>query len=54
MATAIPMKRVAEPIEIARIIYFLASPDASYVTGQCIAADGSKTNCMPAPCRKCT
>jgi meso-butanediol dehydrogenase/(S,S)-butanediol dehydrogenase/diacetyl reductase len=32
--------RAAEPIEIARAIYFLASDDASFVTGQALVADG--------------
>lgn len=34
------LRRIAEPIEIARVIAFLASPDASYVTGQVYAVDG--------------
>jgi meso-butanediol dehydrogenase/(S,S)-butanediol dehydrogenase/diacetyl reductase len=32
--------RVAEPAEIAAVIAFLAGPDASFVTGQVIVADG--------------
>jgi len=38
-----PMKRQAEPIEIARVIAFLASDLASYVTGADIAVDGGYT-----------
>ncbi|MBY0421382.1 MAG: SDR family oxidoreductase [Parvularculaceae bacterium] len=37
-----PMGRVGEPEEIAAIALFLASPLASYVTGQTIYADGGR------------
>jgi 3-oxoacyl-[acyl-carrier protein] reductase len=36
----IPMKRFAEPAEVARIACFLLSDDARYITGQVIQADG--------------
>jgi NAD(P)-dependent dehydrogenase (short-subunit alcohol dehydrogenase family) len=36
----IPLKRAGEPDEIAKVAVFLASEDASYVTGQCIYVDG--------------
>lgn len=39
----IPLKRIAEPNEIASIIAFLLSDESSYLTGICIAADGGKT-----------
>lgn len=36
----IPLKRFAEPEEIAKLIAFLISEDNSYITGQTIIADG--------------
>lgn len=38
-----PLHRVAEPDEIAEVVAFLASPQASYVTGAAVAADGGRT-----------
>lgn len=35
-----PMKRLAEPWEIAGVVAFLASPDSRYITGQAIEVDG--------------
>lgn len=37
-----PMKRAAEPSEIASIAVFLATDDSSYITGQTIFADGGR------------
>jgi len=37
------MARAAQPAEIASVIVFLASPQASYVTGAVFAADGGRT-----------
>lgn len=36
----IPMKRAATPEEIARIVLFLVSENASYITGSCITISG--------------
>jgi NAD(P)-dependent dehydrogenase (short-subunit alcohol dehydrogenase family) len=37
---AIPLKRYGTPEEIAAAVGFLCSPEASYINGQCLAADG--------------
>lgn len=39
----IPMKRVADPAEIAQPVLFFASQAASYITGQVLAVDGGMT-----------
>ena len=39
----IPLQRMAEPKEIAAAAVFLCLPAASYITGQCIIADGGYT-----------
>ena len=36
----IPMKRIAKPEEVAKIVCFLASEDANYITGQTLCVDG--------------
>jgi 3-oxoacyl-[acyl-carrier protein] reductase len=37
---AIPMKRLGQPADIARVAVFLASEDAGYITGQVLTVDG--------------
>jgi NAD(P)-dependent dehydrogenase (short-subunit alcohol dehydrogenase family) len=37
------LKRLADPVEIARAILFLTSDEASYVTGATLAADGGRS-----------
>src|SRR4051812_1447471 len=42
MTDKIPMRRTGKPEEIAAVVHFLASPDASFVTGQCYDASGGR------------
>jgi NAD(P)-dependent dehydrogenase (short-subunit alcohol dehydrogenase family) len=43
MLERVPLNRLAAPAEIARVVRFLASDDASYVTGQTVVVDGGWT-----------
>ena len=43
MLERVPLKRLADPDEIASVVAFLASDEASYVTGQTVVADAGWT-----------
>ena len=42
-AASIPLKRICDPAECANAIVFLASEQASYITGQSLIVDGGRT-----------
>ncbi len=42
MTARIPIGRTGTPEEIAAVVHFLASPDCSFVTGQCYDASGGR------------
>jgi NAD(P)-dependent dehydrogenase (short-subunit alcohol dehydrogenase family) len=42
-----PLRRAAQPEELARVALFLASDEASYVNGQAIAVDGGLSSSHP-------
>jgi 3-oxoacyl-[acyl-carrier protein] reductase len=43
MAQTIPLKRLGDPEDVAYAMLFLASDEASYITGQSIIVDGGQT-----------
>ncbi len=43
IASGVPMNRIAQPDEVAQGILWLASDNASYVTGHTLAIDGGFT-----------
>ncbi len=41
--SAIPMRRLATPQEVADAVLFMASPESSYITGAVLPVDGGYT-----------
>ncbi|MEM6850310.1 MAG: SDR family NAD(P)-dependent oxidoreductase [Pseudomonadota bacterium] len=37
-----PLRRIGDPEEVVSAVFFLASPEAGYVTGQCLYVDGGR------------
>ena len=46
MEAQVPMKRVAQPEEVAAAAAFLASPAAAYINGINVPVDGGRTACL--------
>ena len=47
-AGAVPLRRLADPVDIANVVAFLLSSDASYVNGQVIYVDGGISKALRA------
>ena len=46
MASKVPLNRIAEPIEVANAVVFLASDKASYINGINLPVDGGRTKSL--------
>ena len=46
MADQVPLKRIAEPIEVASAVVFLASDKARYISGANLPVDGGRTKSL--------
>lgn len=44
LAQQVPARRIGKPEEIAALVTWLAGPDNTYISGQCIVIDGGFTN----------
>ena len=49
LPAVVPAGRMGTPDEVAKAVVFLASPYASYISGQNLTADGSLTSRFPLP-----
>ena len=45
LISEIPIRRLAQPSEIAELVYFLGSNQNTYISGQCIVIDGGFSSC---------
>jgi 3-oxoacyl-[acyl-carrier protein] reductase len=43
MRDGIPMNRLCEPADVANAVTFLASDEASFITGECLVTDGGRS-----------
>jgi NAD(P)-dependent dehydrogenase (short-subunit alcohol dehydrogenase family) len=43
IAATVPLGRPGQPQEVAGIVYFLTTPEASYITGAVVTVDGGVT-----------
>jgi NAD(P)-dependent dehydrogenase (short-subunit alcohol dehydrogenase family) len=44
MTSKVPMGRMGHPEEVAAVVHFLASDEASFVTGQCYDVSGGRAS----------
>lgn len=42
VSVVVPLRRAAEPEELANVCLFLASPESSFMTGSVVVVDGSQ------------